>query len=1247
MPPDDSANDYNAMQAGLGIAPPNLVPMYSAKHPGDFAAQVSQMATWQAQQVTQMGMQARSFSPLATMNPFVQIGNAPMMPMPSAVPNVLAGMGPPTGMFPAAGPMPGFGAFGASPYRPMPQLPAPAYMGQTPPALPFPFQARLPQPFFNTPFMGSYQRDEAAREATASMGIAAGGVGARVGTDMLAGAVGLALGGRLGGRAGAMLGGLGGMAASEFGGLGQFGQNLWMNTFGASQAAMAGRTSGVMEFSRNFITQGPFMAESGAGFSRVGASQAAHQLTALGGSSAFQRETGGRFNTNDLFRIAQTGAEHGLMAGASSPSEMTARVRETAKSLRMVMELANEPDVRQAIQTMGSMRGMGLTLSQTVDAVAQGRSFARAAGTTFQALAASGGAMGAQTYASMGLSQGQGLLAGMHATGSAQASLNQGVLSAHQGALLGGAQGYGAMNTAFGAQFLQSPVWAAMLNGRGGLSTGNLQGMLSGRTNMFGVAGMAGGNMANIAGRMGVEGLGMTLGMERFMQDSIASAMTPEQRRMMEDRAVMGLSRTMGYRGGAGFMTAAQMMGMSGEQAMGRLTELGDPRFHARQRDQIEVDRVERGRYEAQRREADRPGFFDNLRNDYRFAAAVGRGVDSISASVGGAMRHFWGGEGSELEEFGPRSRQEAVAMRRRLRGSDFQRTMERYVSSGRPESGYADYQTIAASMGSRGVMELTNAGVVGAISSEGDVQNRLAWARLGGMEASTLMNTTARGERRARRQLSGLFGGGRSADDALSNIAADVGNIMNTGGTLFGNRSTANLVNGAFGAAMNLGTFGVGGGGGGVAGVRTDDIAPRIDAAIRAQLQRANPQASAEQLNQMVAANRQQVMQAVSGEVGIFMNRQGRERLQQAVGIGARADNSAEGLRRAGERAQDDAYRGLVGDVGAQRDDVIRGVRAFTGGEIANAGFGHTEAQQERSRSMMASLAMANVALQQTAQGSPERAAAERRLRGLVGAARREFGNDARRMVEIASSQAGRLEDNSQARLAARRAMSGTRDAGGMIDAVTGAMHGDFDQAAMGAIGSGLERVSRLSGSIGNLFQGIQLGSREGNAALQERLREMTDDRVNQFMRSDSAVDREMGSRIREARRTGSVGGVMEFLRDQGQGTERRRREYNARRSGVGGFLNTLFRDSDVYGHVGESFEAFDARVNAAGGAADAQAAGRTAESSAMERQAGNAGFMNAVDNFNRVVHEFHEAVREFRGGQDSATMNDLLNRS
>jgi hypothetical protein len=57
------------------------------------------------------------------------------------------------------------------------------------------------------------------------------------------------------------------------------------------------------------------------------------------------------------------------------------------------MELAQEPDIQRAISTMGQLRSSGLNLSETTRAVAQGRQFARMAGTTFGELMEVGGAL--------------------------------------------------------------------------------------------------------------------------------------------------------------------------------------------------------------------------------------------------------------------------------------------------------------------------------------------------------------------------------------------------------------------------------------------------------------------------------------------------------------------------------------------------------------------------------------------------------------------------------------------------------------------------------------------------------------------------------------------------------------------------------------------------------------------------------------------------------------------------------------
>ncbi len=1224
------------MQAGMGLLPPSLATMYSARHPGDAAMAFSQQAKMQSQQLIAQGMQMRMISPLTTAPPLMQIGNAPLMPLNPAVPNVLSGMGPPSNMYPPIGPAPGFSPTGAamSPYASPAAMAAPRYSAQATPFLPFPLSPQLPGPQFNTPYSANYAREEQFNERAAALAVTGGGVAARIGTDLLGGAIGARYGGRWGGALG--------FAAAEFSGGGQFGQDMWMNTFGASGAASVARTASMMNYSQGFVNSGQYMAASGAGFSHHAAQDAVQQMTQLASSSNFRGDTGNRFNTNDVFRIAQNAGENGLLAGTSNPEEMTARVRDVAKSLRLVMDLANEPDVRQAIQSMGSLRGMGLNLAQTTDAVAQGRSFARMAGTTFQSLAASGGAMGAQTYQSMGLTQGQGFISGMANVGSAMASVNQGVLNPQIAALVGGAQGYGAMNTAFSGQFLQLPmVAAAMLNGRGGMNAGSIQDLMSGRSNMFSMAGSAANNLGGMTSRYGVAGLGMALGMQGLAQDTLSAAMTPEQQRIMQDRQLFGLAHSMGMRGSQGYMTAAQIAGMDGRQAMARLQELSDPRYHSRVRGQIETDRRNEGSYEAQQRQNSMPGFLDNLRNDYGFVGSMGRGWDNAMRSISGFFGSISGSD--HLESIGPRSREEAMSYRRFMRSRDFGSMMSRYGRSDEEGVNYAQRVLAAEIHGAGGLLSHTTGALATHAVSDDRIRGMLAEARYGATATTHLLNASDRDERRARRSLSTAFGSQAGADSAISNIAGDVANAYNRAGTAFGSRSTGDIMNGILAVASSEATFGMATPTSGAARVRTDQLPDQIRQSIVRQLRRQSPNMSSQQLNARANELMPQVMDAASSEARLFMTRQGYETAFNAQTRGARADNSVAGMHAAGERATNEAYQHLLGNTGSyERNSLIQGAREFTGGEVAQLGYGRSTEQREQSRSLMAAMAAAHVVAQRSAEDSPERQRAVERLRQLNQIAQQRFGSNARDIREAAIRQSEHLQGNSDARGAAERAVATARSGEEMMNAFGGANRAEQFRHGAEAMGEGFARVSRLSGGIVQLVNGIQLGGEHSVEQLQDRLSHVDAERVRALQHSSIAVEREFGRRLSDAQRSGDYGSIQEFFAGQGEGRAQARSAFEARRRGVGGLWNRINPFSNDRFH--DTFEDYEGRTTAAGGRADVSAMNRTAEAQGMEREAGSEGLMEATDAFQRAISEFRDAVREMRGNNDSQTMNNLV---
>lgn len=628
MPPPDP-NDYqdNGMQRNAGLIPPMFGPPVMASYPGQTAAAVAQYFQTGIPGGSMGGGGFPNAFPqpmptFTTASPFMPGPSGVMMPMYGAAPSNPFGMG---GGRPAMG--------GGSMYGGGPMGPPPAYAGPQGQA-PVLFSPQIPQGFFDTPFQTAQRQQFATEQRMSALGVGAQGIGARMGMDLAAGYAGF--------RAGGVLGGLAGFAGSELLGLGRGAQNMFMRNFGAPQLNTQAYGAAIQDMSSSFMSGGPNGAMTGSGFTRTAALNSASMLTDMAGSRDFRQSTFNRFNTSDVMRIAQGGAEAGLMQGVQSPEQMRDRVRQLAQSLTSFMELAQEPDVRRAIQTMGNMQMQGLNINETMQAVRNGRTFARAAGMSFNAMAEAGGGMGAQTFQSLGLTQGLGFQTGMQNLGLAGMSQNLRTLNPQMMNLVGGAQGLASMNTMFSAGMLQMPMMApGVMTANGGIDVNAMRGLMSGGADIFGMTGRGASTLGTMGRRMGVEGLGMALAMQPMLQDTMGRMLQsqgPFAQRNFEDMSTMNLMRNMRQRGSAGFITAAQMSGMGQSQALARAMEVGDPRFWARQRDQLASRATERAGEDIRREDAEgQTSWLDELTSasstvadTRRWFSGLGRGLRRV-----------------------------------------------------------------------------------------------------------------------------------------------------------------------------------------------------------------------------------------------------------------------------------------------------------------------------------------------------------------------------------------------------------------------------------------------------------------------------------------------------------------------------------------------------------------------------------------------------------------------------------------
>lgn len=1022
----------------------------------------------------------------------------------------------------------GGGRGASSPFSPYSPNPPPAYGGlQGVGAIPF----APPQPMgsFETPY-GNLLGQEHANEQRAwiqSQGYR--GIMAHLGAN-LGGAAAGAYAGRRFGRLGMGLGALGGFFGSEALGLGRGAQNLYGNWVAAPQMASFGAGLGIGNMSQGFISSGADLHESGQGFSFGAAQQAAGGLSALANSRSFRRETYDRFNQQDVFRIAQASGEQGLLTGVGSPQGMSERVRGIARSLTQFMELAREPDVLRAIQTMGSLRSSGLNLNETLSAVQQGRLFARQAGTTFQGLAEIGGALGSQTFQSMGLTQGVGFTAGMAHYGGAQASINRGTLSPQLAAMIGGAQGLSTLNTMFSGSMLQLPMVApGAMNARGGLDANAVQALLSGRSDLFSMTSRGSNQLSNMAGGMGIGGLGMAIAMQPLLQDSIGrmvQAQGPFAQRHMEDRQIMNLARQMGMGGSTGFLTAAQTLGMSQSQAVARATELGSSGYWQGQHQQLAVQQQEVRAAADRDREQNREGFMEQARRQVWSGSSAQRAQRRLSLG----WDRLWDVGDSGTYQYTERDDAARRRMDRQLRSGSFDQYLSRQHDGGLSSGIDTDY-ALAQARGARGLGALS--GALAFQFRPQEERQRLArgYAEAGTF-ASNFLSATEGEQRRAMGRMDEVFRGRAGAAEFTRRILDQAGGANSLGYQIGG-------------GVVNLGTralFGVAGSGlidvGNALGSRSlqgQDLRTAYEATMRGRGMSSADIARHWERDQGTIAAMASHEAAAQG-----MSRSEREAFEETQRRGAdfRTGRTGHG----GETRA--AYRRVLGDTG------VAAQRGFRDVFDQARGVGREGSDQQRaSRRAVAALALAQV---QMRSGNVEAAALARGRAEQIRSAlnpRELFDID-----QQATGLADRYEHNDDAQRAAR-GMFDQRGSGTDILARIGSAEDTLlNEQAGHRLQLGYRSLAGMGREMADVFGGTD-GS-TGVGTFESRLSHMTEDQLRSLEANPNT--RRLAQQIRRAQRSGNFGDLRVSMSRLGEEGERIERRVHERHAGTRSALRT-----------------------------------------------------------------------------------------
>lgn len=1145
MPPGDyTPSPYTSMQQQAGLLPA-MPPLPQVVFPGQISALLAQgggaaamgaMPTggmFQGQMYqTMTGAPAMYQGPTGIMQP--QMPSAPFNPYPG--PNPYASLG--------GGPMGG----PPSPFTAYAPAPPPAYGGfQGTAALPF-----APPPAmsaFNSPYSAGLEHLQAANDRAFAMRQSSMGLGARLGADAMGGFAGAAMGARLGGRFGMVAGAIGGFLGMEGFGGGQFAQNAWMDNVAAPMVQQRGMAGMIEHASQGFVPFGGAMHGRGAGFSHHASEQAASSLMAMANSSSFRRETFDRFNGADIGRITQGAAHEGLLAGVQDPTQMTGRVREVAKSLTAFMELAKEPDIQRALATMGSLRASGLNLNETMGAVTQGRTFARMAGMSFQQMAETGGALGSGTFQSMGLTQGLGFRAGMANMGLASMSQNGGILGPQMMGLVGGAQGYSNLNNMFSAGMLQLPMMApGMMNGAGGLSVGAVNGLLGGQSDLFSMTGRGANVLSGMAGRGGVESLGMAIGMQPMLQDRLGRMLQadgPFSQRNAEDGQVMRLARNLGMRGSAGYMTAAQAMGMSQSQALARAQEMGSGAYWDGQRGQIETRRREGREEEFRRWDAEAPSFGESVMrmsgaNDALYA--VRRRGGDLRESLHHAVI------GDHNMAYTPLTDDERRTMGRTVRGAGFGRTLDRLSARNRELSGrsrgyfseaigaQADAMDLDELRGNSSMLRHLGSGFIRDTMSRDEIRGELRDYGEGRRLTGMAFSTSDRERAGLARRTDGLFGNNR----AMSEFGQEAARIMGSG-YMEATGGVGMAMNSVFrGGVMALtgGMLDPGNVAAGSGGVRGSELR---QAYIRAATRSGGM--TEKQASEQWDRNGTAIMQLSSRSALEVMTPEQRERAQAAL----RMSVGRGGTGSFSEATREEERSGVSTLLGS-RASLSEG-EAFTREMQGTQAVGNTEEKRERSRAYTMARAQLIAVARQGGAGSER---AQQQLTELRETARRQgFSNE--EIDRMDSAAGGRADSIGSDRTSLDRARRFAHRQSGASGAqiMSGVIQGSRAiREAQGArlVAGGVEAAAAGGGPLADVFRGMNTENFD-SGTFQDRIRGITDDQISELRRSGQGRVADM---LQRARR-GDQAAMGEFREHLTAGGARRDRIRNEVEEGMG----------------------------------------------------------------------------------------------
>lgn len=492
-------------------------------------------------------------------------------------------------------------------FRPNMTLPPPIPLAREAPIIPSPFAPTPPTPFFQTPGQMAYQQRALADERMFAGTMAA----APTAANLMAGGITTAAGWGLGGRIGQALGGARGAAIGRLGGL-IGGAALGFGALGglAEQGVETGIVNPIVQrraFGRQLEQISQQFVVGGADLNPItGRGLATRPAVQLAGAMQQDVEGGqtAGFNMRDMMRITGMAAQGGMLDMAQNGEQVRQQMRNVARGLRSFMEIAQEPDVRRAMQQMSSMRTMGLTIPETNVAMRNAQTFARMAGTTVQNLQAQAGMPGAMTFQQMGMTAGLGMQVGQAAAGLTQQAIAGGAFTPGQLAMAGGQGGLTQTLTEAGAAGLgvNFPLLAMLRRGGGGqgaleIDPERARRIMRGDITLSQQAQMGAENIQRLGGANAISELSTRL---NELRDELGRTLGPQGTTMYTMRQAVNVMKDIP---GLTFGGALRQLGLSPQQARSMEIMGQSPQFWQNLRQQHDVNIRQMREEEATRRE--------------------------------------------------------------------------------------------------------------------------------------------------------------------------------------------------------------------------------------------------------------------------------------------------------------------------------------------------------------------------------------------------------------------------------------------------------------------------------------------------------------------------------------------------------------------------------------------------------------------------------------------------------------------